>query len=231
MHENKRVEILNNRKKNKMRNYINVKNEIDYNKLRKPAEIIKNGGIVIFPTETVYGIGTNGFDLDAIEKLYKLKERNYNKPISLLVSDIDMVNLVAKDITDLEYKIMEKFFPGPLTIILRKRDNVPSILTANKDTIGIRIPSGEIVKKLIEYAGCPIATSSANISGESSNTNIKNLLQDFKEQVDYFIDGGESEIGVASTVLQVIDGVPVILREGSISKKEIITSIENIIKK
>ena len=142
-----------------------------------------------------------------------------------------MVNLVAKDITDLEYKIMERFFPGPLTIVLKKRKIVPDILTANRDTIGIRMPSGKIARKLIEYVGSPIATSSANISGELSKTNIEALIQDFNEQVDYFIDGGESEIGVASTVIQVIDGVPVILREGSISRIEIMAAIKNAMKK
>ncbi len=204
-----------------MKKYINIKNEIDYNKLKEPAEVIKQGGIVIFPTETVYGIGTNGMDAKAIEKLYKIKERPYNKPISLLVSDLNMVNLVAKDITTLEYEIMRKFFPGPLTIILKKKNIVPDILTSGQDTIGIRIPSGKIARKLIEYVGKPIATSSANISGKPSKTNIKNVMEELEEQADYFIDGGKSEIGIASTVIQVINGIPNILREGSISIEEI----------
>lgn len=204
-----------------MKKYLNLKDEIDYNELKEAAEVIKQGGIVIFPTETVYGIGTNGVDSKAIEKLYKIKERPYHKPISLLVSDIHMVNLVAKDITNLEYKLMEKFFPGPLTMILKKRDIVPDILTAGQNTIGVRIPSGKIARKLIEYVGKPIATSSANISGKPSKTNMKNMMKEFKEQVDYFIDSGESEIGIASTVIQVIDGIPNILREGSISIEEI----------
>ena len=206
-----------------MKNYLNIKNEMDYNKLRQTAEILKKGGIVIFPTETVYGIGVNGLDVKAIEKLYKLKKRPHNKPISLLVSDIDMLNLIAKDITDLEYKIMQRFFPGPLTIVLKKRKIVPDILTAGQDTVGIRMPNET---ELIKRVGNPIAASSANISGKASNTNIKTLVQDFKEQVDYFIDGGESEIGISSTVIQVIDGVPVILREGSISRDEIMTVIK-----
>jgi L-threonylcarbamoyladenylate synthase len=204
-----------------VKKYINIKNEIDYNKLKEPAEVIKQGGIVIFPTETVYGIGTNGMDAKAIEKLYKIKERPYNKPISLLVSDLNMVNLVAKDITTLEYEIMRKFFPGPLTIILKKKNIVPDILTSGQDTIGIRIPSGKIARKLIEYVGKPIATSSANISGKPSKTNIKNVMEELEEQADYFIDGGKSEIGIASTVIQVINGIPNILREGSISIEEI----------
>lgn len=204
-----------------MKKYLNLKDEIDYNKLKEPAEVIKQGGIVIFPTETVYGIGTNGMDSKAIEKLYKIKERPYYKPISLLVSDIYMVNSIAKDITDLEYKLMESFFPGPLTIILKKKDVVPDILTSGQNTIGIRMPSEKIARKLIEFVGEPIATSSANISGKPSKTNMKNIMKEFKEEVDYFIDGGESEIAIASTVIQLIDDIPIVLREGSISIEEI----------
>ena len=101
--------------------YLDLKNNKDYIKLIEPAQIIKNGGLVIFPTETVYGIGANGLDKNAIKKIYEAKQRPLNKPISLLVSNIDMIESVAKDITDIEYAIIKKFFPGPLTIILIKR--------------------------------------------------------------------------------------------------------------
>ena len=100
--------------------------------LEKAAELIKQGKIVVFPTETVYGIGTNGLDEQAVKKLYNVKQRPLNKPISLLVSNMEMVNQIAKDITEIEYKIMEKFFPGPLTIILKKKDIVPDIVTSFK---------------------------------------------------------------------------------------------------
>ena len=143
-----------------MQNYLNFNNKIDYSKLKIPAKIIKNGGIVIFPTETVYGIGTNGLDEKAIKKLYEVKQRPLNKPISLLVNSFDMINEVAKDITELEYTLIKKFFPGPLTLILKKKDIVPDILTSNSDTIGIRMPANEIALKLIEYANVPIATPS-----------------------------------------------------------------------
>ena len=129
-----------------MEQYINMKNNLNYDKLKEPAQIIKKGGIVIFPTETVYGIGTNGLDENAIKKLYEVKQRPLNKPISLLVNNIEMVEKIAKNITELEYKLMERFFPGPLTIILEKRDIIPDILTSNTNTIGIRMPSGEIAK-------------------------------------------------------------------------------------
>lgn len=201
--------------------YIDLNNKTDYIKLKEPAEIIKNGGIVVFPTETVYGIGANGFEAKAVKKLYNIKQRPLNKPISLLVSNMDMVNQVAKDITELEYRLMEAFFPGPFTIILKKKDIVPNIVTAGQNTVGIRMPAGEIARKLVEYANVPIATPSANISGKPSGTNLVSIMKDFDGKVDYFIDGGESKLGIASTIIKVIDGVPHILRQGSISKEQI----------
>lgn len=204
-----------------MERFLDFKDEIDYTKLQEPANIIKNGGIEIFPTETVYGIGANGFDENAIKRLYEIKQRPLNKPISLLVSDIDMVEKIAKDITEVEYKLMKKFFPGPFTIVLKKKDIIPDIVTANQDTVGIRMPSEKIARRLVEYANVPIATPSANISGEKSGTNLKDIMKDFEGKVDYSIDGGESKLGIASTIVKVIDGVPHILRQGSITKEQI----------
>ena len=204
-----------------MEKYLDFRDKIDYSKLKIVGKTIKDGGLVIFPTETVYGIGTNGLDMKAIERLYNVKNRNHNKPINLLVSDIDMAKTVAKYITNLEYKLMESFFPGPFTIILKKKNIVPNILTANKDTIGIRIPDCKITKKLIEYAGCPIATSSANISDNPSVSNVKEIINDFYEKVDYIIDSGKTNIGIASTIVEVIDGIPHILRYGPITENQI----------
>lgn len=187
--------------------------------IEQAAELIKQGKIVVFPTETVYGIGTNGLDENAVKKLYEAKQRPLEKPISLLVSNMEMVNLIAKDITEIEYKIMEKFFPGPLTIILKKKDIVPDIVTAGQDTIGVRMPSGEIARKLVEMANVPIAAPSANISGQPSGTNLQEIKKHL--DADYFIDGGESELGLASTIVKVVDGKLQILRQGKITLEEI----------
>ena len=207
-----------------MYNYLDFRKNSDYNKLKVPAEILKQGRIVVFPTETVYGIGANALNEDAIKKIYEAKKRPIDKPISLLVSNMDMVNKVAKDITEIEYKLMEKFFPGPFTIILKKKDIVPNIVTCGGDTVGIRMPDLELTRKLIDLAGIPLATPSANISGKPSGTNLETIMKDFKDSVDFYIDGGESKLGIASTIVKVINGVPHILREGSITREE----IENI---
>lgn len=197
----------------------------DYSKLNYFANLIKNGEIVIFPTETVYGIGTNGLDEKAVKKLYQIKQRPLNKPISLLVNSFDMINSIAKDITELEMSIMKNFFPGPLTIILNKKNIVPDITTSGLNKVGIRMPANKIALNLIEHAGIPIATSSANISGKPIKNNSHDIMKDFSGKVDYFIDDGPSKIGLASTVVEVIDGVPHILREGSISEEEIMKFI------
>lgn len=204
-----------------MKKYLDFKNKIEYEKLKEMGETIQKGEIVIFPTETVYAIGTNGLDEEAIKKLYKIKQRPLDKPTSLLVSNMEMVENLVADITEKEYKLMQTFFPGPLTIILKKKDIVPNILTGNTNTIGIRMPENEIARKLIEYANVPIAAPSANISNKPSGTNIENIINDFKETVDYYIDGGESKIGLGSTIVKIENNVPVILREGSITKEQI----------
>ena len=204
-----------------MPNYIDFKEKIDDGKLQKIAQVIKDGGVAVFPTETVYGIGVNGTNENAIKKLYKIKNRPYDKPISLLVNSFDMINKVAKDISDTEYKLMKAFFPGPLTIILNKKAIVPNILTANTNTVGIRMPENEIALKLIKYANVPIATSSSNISGKPSRTNVQDIMRDFEDEVDIYIDEGKSKIGLASTVVQIIDNKLHILRKGAVSEEQI----------
>lgn len=208
-----------------MEKYLDLKKNNNSKKIEIPANIIKQGGIVVFPTETVYGIGTNGLNKEAVERLYKIKKRSLNKPISLLVSNFEMIEKIAKNITEVEYRIMKKFFPGPLTIILSKQDIVPNIVTSGGDTVGIRMPEEETSRKLIEYAGVPIAAPSANISGKPSGIDLQEIIKEFGDKVDYYIDGGKSKIGISSTIVKVENNAIKILREGSISKKE----IENII--
>ena len=204
-----------------MARIIDLKNNNDYENLKEVAHIIRNGGIVVFPTETVYGIGTNGLDENAVQKIYIAKGRNTDNPINLLVSNMEMIESIAKDISEMEYKLIKAFFPGPFTIILNKKDIVPSIVTANQDTVGVRMPNGTIASKLVELAGVPIAAPSANLSCKPSGTNFNDIYNDFKDKVDYIIDGGDSTIGIESTIVKVIDNIPHILRPGSITAEQI----------
>lgn len=212
-----------------MEKFLDIQNSYEEDELKKVAMILKNGGLVLFPTETVYGIGTNGLDEKAVEKIYETKKRSRKNPINLLVSDMAMIEAITQDISPLEYKLMEAFFPGPFTIILRKRKIIPAIVTANSNFVGIRMPSGEIAKKLVELAGVPIAAPSANISGKPSGTNLKDIIYEFSDYLDFTIDGGESKIGMESTVVKVIDNIPHILRPGSITPEQIKAIAGNVI--
>ncbi len=151
-----------------MKEYIDFRNEIEYDKLKEIAKKINEGGIVVFPTETVYGIGCDCFNKEQVKRIYEIKKRPRNKAISVLVSDISMIYDVAKNISKEEKAIINEFFPGPLTIILEKNDKIPDQVTSGKDTIGVRMPENEIALKLIKEVGKPLATPSANISGEAS---------------------------------------------------------------
>ena len=204
-----------------MKKYLDCKEKIDENEIKKIAQSIKNGKIVVFPTETVYGIGTNGLDENAIEKLYKIKQRPKEKPITLLVSDIEMIDKVAREINEIEYKLIKKFMPGPLTIKKKKKEFVSDILTAGSKFVGIRIPDNEIARKLIEYSGVPIATTSANLSVKMAKIDLEDIRIEFKDKIDYYIDGGTSKIGKGSTVVKVVENNIKILREGSITREEL----------
>ncbi len=208
---------------------LDAKNEIEENKLKEIAYAMKNGKICVFPTETVYGIGTNGLDEKAVEKIYAIKKRSKKNPINLLVSDMTMIENITQNISPLEYKLMEAFFPGPFTIILKKKAIVPNIVTANSNLVGIRMPSSSLAKKIITLAGIPLAAPSANLSGTLSGTNLQDILADFSNHIDFAIDGGESKIGMESTIIRVIDNIPHILRPGSITPKQIKDVAGNVI--
>ena len=204
-----------------MNKYLDLKVDKDYTKIKEASEIIKDGGLVLFPTETVYGIGANGLNEEAVKNIFIAKGRKQDNPLILHISNIEMLDRIAKNITELEYKLMEEFWPGPFTIILERKDIVPDVVTGGLDTVGIRMPSNEIAKWLIEYADVPISAPSANISGRPSGTNVEDIFKELSNKVDYIIDGGQCEIGLESTVVRVIDGIPHILRPGKITEEQI----------
>lgn len=212
-----------------MAKYLNIKNNYNKYNLTEAAECIKNGKLVLFPTETVYGIGADGLNSNAVKSIFIAKNRAADNPLILHISNLEMVNKIAKDINELEAKLMNDFFPGPLTIILKRNDTVPDVVTANLDTVGIRMPSNKIARDLIELANTPIAAPSANISGRPSGTNIEDIFNELNEKVDYIIDGGETKIGLESTVIRVINNKIHILRPGKITEEELSKYAEVII--
>lgn len=210
---------------------IDMKNNNNYELLKEAGESIKNGELVIFPTETVYGIGANGLDSKAVENIFIAKGRKTDNPLILHISNIDMVYDIAKDITHLEKTLMNTFWPGPFTIVLNKKNIVPNIVTGNLNTVGVRMPSNEIARKLIEYSDVPIAAPSANVSGRPSGTNIEDIIDELKDKVSYIIDGGDTKIGLESTVVRVIDNHIHILRPGYITQEDLSQYGEVIIDK
>lgn len=204
-----------------MEKYLDLKNTENLEMLKVPATILQKGGLVLFPTETVYGLGANGLNENAVKKIFIAKGRKQDNPLILHISNFSMLENIAYNITEIEYSLMKAFWPGPFTIILPRKPIVPDCVTGGLNTVGIRMPSGTIAKTLIEYAKCPIAAPSANISGRPSGTKIEDIFQELSDKVDYIIDGGMCEIGLESTVVQVINKVPHILRPGKITAKQI----------
>jgi len=187
--------------------------------LREVADMIKEGKLIAYPTETVYGLGTNALDENAVKRLLEVKGRS-RKPISVVVSDLDHVERIAEP-NEVAMKLMEKFFPGPITVIVKKKDTIPSIVTAGTDKIGIRMPDYKIPLKLAEFSGVPVTSTSANISGKPSPTKPEHVMEDFMGKIDAILDAGETPLKIESTVVDTTTKPPRVLRVGAISLNEI----------
>lgn len=184
-------------------------------------KLIERDGLVLFPTETVYGIGANGLNSQAVEKIFVAKGRSQDNPLILHISSFEMLPRIAQNISKMQERLMRVFWPGPFTIILDRMPIVPNVVTAGLETVGIRMPSSEIARELINYAKVPIAAPSTNISGKPSGANVEDIIEELKDKVDYIINGGDYEIGVESTVVRDIDNIPHILRPGGITPEQI----------
>lgn len=192
-------------------------NNIDLNAINEAGDIIKRGGTVAFPTETVYGLGANALDPDAVKKIFKAKGRPQDNPLIVHISDFDEITPLVSEIPEIAKKLMEKFWPGPMTIIFKKSPLIPDETSAGLDTIGIRMPSNLIARALIKSAGVPVAAPSANISGRPSPTDVESCIEDLSGKVDMIIGGANCEVGVESSVIDVTVDPPCILRPGGIT--------------
>ena len=188
--------------------------------LNEAAAIIKNGGLVAFPTETVYGLGADGFNEEACRKLYEVKGRSRKKPLSLMVANRDMVDEIA-EISPIAERLIEAFLPGPLTLILNKKSIVPDFVTAGSQTVGVRMPNNHITLALINAANCPIAAPSANPSNAPAPTTAQDVLKYFDGKIPLILDGGSCEIGLSSTIVDLTAATPAILRYGAINESDI----------
>lgn len=186
------------------------------------AELIKNGGIVAFPTETVYGLGANAFCEEAIDKIFIAKGRPQDNPLILHVSSIDEVYPLVEEVNENMKMLMEKFWPGPLTIIFKKSSKVSKKLTGGLSTVAIRMPKNKIALELISSSGVPIAAPSANTSGRPSPTEASHVIEDMYGKIDMIIDGGSTGVGVESTVVDMSEEVPTILRPGGVTLEDLL---------
>ena len=204
-----------------MTKLIDFKKNINDNDLNEIKNIILNNGIIVFPTETVYGIGANIYSEEAIEKIFKAKGRPNDNPLIVHISNMDMLDGLVSKVDDISLKLMDNFWPGALTIILPKTNKVSNSITASLDTVGVRMPSSAIALKIIEACNEPLAAPSANISGKPSGTNIEDIYNELNNKVDAIVDGGNTDIGLESTVVKVIGDTVHILRPGKVTKEDI----------
>lgn len=216
---------------------LNWKNNINNDELIDVSKCLKNGGLIIFPTETVYGLGALATDETAVNNIFIAKGRANDNPLIVHLSNKTEIEKYAVISNDIEKQLIDSFMPGPFTLILKKKDIIPNNVSANLDTVGIRIPNNNIANAILSIENLPIAAPSANTSGKPSGTTVEDIIDEFDGKVDYIIDGANTDIGLESTVVKVINGIPTILRPGYITKEDIINKIgivkidDNIFKK
>jgi len=181
------------------------------------AEVIQAGGVIVYPTETLYGIGANAWDGAAIAKVRAIKQREGRKPILVIVKDEQQLAMLTNEISDEARKLIARFWPGPLTLVFKATREVPDLLSHGSGTIGVRIPSSPFCLRLLALCGCPLTSTSANISGGPSLHTVKEIRRAIPRGVDLFLDAGDLHPALPSTVLDVTVSPPLILRAGAVS--------------
>lgn len=193
----------------------------DPSTIRKAADILRSGGLVAFPTETVYGLGALVFNEQAARKVYIVKNRPFDNPLIIHISSLEMLDTVATNIPEKALRLAEKFWPGPLTLILPRNKSVPKVVSGGLDTVAVRMPAHPVALALIKEAGEPVAAPSANLAGKPSPTTAEHVIQDLYGKIDAIIDAGETLYGVESTIINILSNPPVLLRPGAIPVEEI----------
>ena len=196
--------------------------------LVEAAQCLRSGGLVVFPTETVYGLGANALSSDAVSLIFRVKRRPADNPVIVHVSDREMVNQVALSIPDVAEALMDNFWPGPLTLVMQKRTDVPDVVTAGLNSISVRMPAHQVALALISESGVPVAAPSANISGRASITSAAEAVKELSGMVDFIIDSGRTRIGIESTVLDIRRTPPAILRPGGVTLEQLREAIGDV---
>jgi L-threonylcarbamoyladenylate synthase len=196
----------------------------DSNSLAHALDILSGGGLVAFPTDTVYGLGAMAFDANAVSKIYMAKGRGQEKAIPILISDSDLIHRVSSGVTEYAVKLGKKFWPGPLTIVVPRHATIPDVVSPLK-TVGVRIPNLNVTRELLRLTG-PLAVTSANLSGQTSPSTAKGVNAQLNGRIPLILDGGVTPGGIPSTVVDCTGEEPVVVREGPISLEEIMAAIE-----
>lgn len=191
------------------------------NQLKLAARMLKEGKIVAFPTETVYGLGANTYDEEAVQNIFLAKGRPQDNPLIVHIHSTEQLKEVVEEVTKQAEILIEHFWPGPLTIILKKTEKIPLVVTANLETVAVRMPENHIAQQVLKFSGIPIVAPSANKSGKPSPTHSNHVIQDLGEDIDAIIEGGYTDIGIESTIIDLTSKVPSILRLGKITREEI----------
>ena len=188
--------------------------------IKKAAEIIREGGLIAFPTETVYGLGADALNSEAVKKVYAAKGRPSDNPMIVHICQKEQIESLTPEITEDMRILMDNFWPGPMTMIVRRKPIIPDVTTGGLDTVGIRLPQNDTARKLIKYSGCCIAAPSANLSGKPSPTKAEHVKKDLTGRIDGIIEGGDSQVGIESTVIDMTGESPMILRPGGYTKED-----------
>lgn len=189
--------------------------------IQQAARYLREGSLVAFPTETVYGLGADALNADAVRRIFAAKGRPPDNPLIVHIADGEQLPTLVREIPAVAQTLMDRFWPGPLTLLFKKSANVPGVVTALLDTIAVRMPNHPVALALIRESGTPIAAPSANVSGKPSPTSASHVMEDLSGKIEFVLDGGETSVGVESTVLDITQPVPVILRPGGITKEAI----------
>ena len=193
------------------------------------ANIIKNGGLVAIPTETVYGLGANGLSEEAVIKIFEAKGRPQDNPLILHIAGAEQIEQFAHHIPQAAYDLAEKFWPGPLTMVLPARDCVPKRTTGGLDTVAVRCPDNDVTREIIRLAGVPVAAPSANISGKPSTTTAQHVLHDHEGKIDAVVDGGPCRVGLESTIVDLTGDRPRLLRPGGVTPEELLEVLGDLV--
>lgn len=198
------------------------KEKIDNFAILEIANAVKEGKLIVFPTDTVYGIGTNVYDKEACKRIFEVKGRPKHKPLMVLISDISMLKEIVDNISPTEQKLIDAFWPGPLTIKFKKKEGVlPDVVSAGDTYLRARLMSGNLAHKIIQTSGVPIVAPSANLSGSPTGTKIEKIVNELDGKVDYILDYGDIEDETVSTIVQVEEEKVLVIREGKIKKEEL----------